>query len=60
MRYAVVYMPTTTVMATRATEVAAMSRRSYIGDRLGFDKVKVIAVEDSVKKGDMLGLAAYR
>lgn len=60
MRYAIVFMPTTRVMATRATETSARSHASYVGDRLGFDNIKVVEIEDSVKKGDTLGIAAYR
>jgi len=54
MRYAVVYLPTARVMATRATEPAAKARASYIADRVGFSNVKIVRVDDSVKKGDLV------
>jgi len=60
MKFAIVYLPTATVMATRATEVTARSRANYIADRLGFANIKVVEVSDSVKKGDMMGLDLYR
>jgi len=60
MKFAVVYLPTATVMAVRATEVTAHSRANYIGDRLGFSNIKVMEVPSTVKKGDYLGLNAYR
>ena len=60
MRFAVVYLPTSEVMAVRGSEVAARSRANRIADYLGFSNVKVLEVEDTTRKGDRLGISAYR
>ena len=60
MKFAVVYTPTTAVMAVRSSETAARSRANYVADRLGFENVKVIEVPDTTRKGDLVGIAAYR
>ena len=56
MRYAIVYVPTSTVLGTRKSESAARSYRDYVADRLGFDNVRLITVDSNVKKNQTVSL----